>query len=171
MYDYLILPEPIKCKKCGYEIKLIQTKRFARLLKEYELGDLTNKYIISAIFEEHWSCDECDEIVNIYIIIYKGIIIGIVDNKEKAVNLLDNFNINDLIELYYQLIFKKSKISYRFNQLIKSIEQLIRFSKLSNAEQTKIINDKNNYEFYLIKNYIDKKFNIITTLTKIINQI
>ena len=58
LYDTIILPKPVKCSLCEYEIKDFQTKQFESLLIYYELGDVISGSL-DGIFENHLYCDNC----------------------------------------------------------------------------------------------------------------
>lgn len=105
MLDTIIFDHPIPCPQCGVEIRSDQTKAFERMLDDYRIGDCVAHAEEIRIVGYDLYCDACKAFTTRYYLAdYRGVLVGIEQERESAEALPRSFNMengNDLPLLAY----------------------------------------------------------------------
>lgn len=119
MFDTIYFDKKYACPICNAEIDSIQTKEFENLLNNYYVKDCISHAEDGRIIKGELFCDACSKHIgkNIYIVVARGILLGITDTLEDARNLLNSLNLEKLTLWYHDLYQKyiterKEKKSY-----------------------------------------------------------
>jgi hypothetical protein len=120
MFDTIYFDKKYACPICNAEIDSVQTKEFENLLNNYYVKDCISHAEDVRIIKGELFCDACSKHIgkNIYIVVARGILLGITDTLEDARNLLNSLNLGKLTLWYHDLYQKyinerKEKKSYR----------------------------------------------------------
>ena len=102
MFDTIIFDRPIPCPKCGAEIRSDQTKAFECTLDEYRIGDCIAHAEEIRIVGDELYCEACKAFTTrYYLAVYRGILVGIEQEREAAEALLRSFNFEKLLLWYH----------------------------------------------------------------------
>jgi len=162
MYDTFEVNKTITCPHCSKNFQLtqgLQSKNFEKVLEYYEIGDFIEYDDKSYITGEYDWCPHCNNTVDLYIGIYKGIYIGIEQNKDIINEKIANVDILN----FYKKSFKKYKeTDIKYRKIYNSISNTIELFSKSN---------KNKFMLGLLLTKEDVfDYSIITTLKNIINK-
>jgi len=120
MFDTIYFDKEYTCPICHQRIKSIQTKEFENILEDYYVKDCITHSEDIRIIKDELFCENClkSTSVNIYIVINRGILVGIVESLEEAKKLLNDLNLEKLILWYHDLYQRyiderKEKDSYK----------------------------------------------------------
>lgn len=105
MYDTIIFAEPIACPTCGAEIRSDQTKAFECTLENYRVGDCIAHAEESRIVGDDLFCTQCRAMTGMryYLAVYRGILVGIEQERQAAEELLRSFSFEKLLLWYHDL--------------------------------------------------------------------
>ncbi|KXA98236.1 hypothetical protein AKJ37_00775 [candidate division MSBL1 archaeon SCGC-AAA259I09] len=105
MYDRIQFDEPRECPNCGEEIESVQTKKFRKLLDTYEVGDCVDHAEETRIAGEDTYCSNCSERIDplVYLVVDRGILVGVADTMEEAKQILGGTNKERLVFMYHDL--------------------------------------------------------------------
>jgi hypothetical protein len=111
MFDTIIFDRPIPCAKCGAEIRSDQTKAFECTLDEYRIGDCIAHAEESRIVRDELFCWQCKEFTgtHYYLAVYRGILVGIEQEREAAEALLRSFSFEKLLLWYHDLYRQRER--------------------------------------------------------------
>lgn len=114
MFDTIIFDRPIPCAKCGAEIHSDQTKAFECILGEYRIGDCiahaeeVGSLGCRCIVGDDLYCGACKAFsTRYYLAVYRGVLVGIEQEREAAEALVRSFNFEKLLLWYYDLYHKR----------------------------------------------------------------
>lgn len=87
------------------KISSIQTKAFENMLEDFRVGDRASHAEEIEIVKEELFCSNCSKSIgkSVYIVVCRGILLGITDTLEEARKLLNDLNLEKLIFLYHDL--------------------------------------------------------------------
>ncbi|MDI6811067.1 MAG: hypothetical protein QMD80_05250 [archaeon] len=105
MFDTIYFDKAYTCPKCQGKIYSTQTKAFENLLEDYHVRDCVGHAEEMRIVKEELFCDNCSEFIgkNVYIVVGRGILLGITERLEEAKKLLNDLNAEKLILWYHDL--------------------------------------------------------------------
>ncbi|AEA46558.1 hypothetical protein [Archaeoglobus veneficus] len=107
MYDTIYLDRPYTCPVCGEKIRSVQTKAFENMLESFCVGDCVGHAEEIEIVKEELFCSNCSKsVLSVYIVVCRGILLGITDTLEEARNLLNSLNLEKLVFMYHDLYQK-----------------------------------------------------------------
>ena len=108
MFDTIYFDQKYTCPLCGKEIGDIQTKEFENLLNYYHVKDCISHAEDIRIIKDELFCDACSKHTGkyVYIIVVRGILLGITDTLKAAKELLNDLNLEKLI-LWYHDLYKR----------------------------------------------------------------
>lgn len=156
-YDY---NKKIKCIKCNKSIDIsigVQSKKFDKILDNYEIGDYVESNNYGNIVEDWIWCEHCNERIPIFLSFKDKIFVGIFPTRNTAEIASNKFNI---IVNYKKLFYEKSKHEQRVINLESMIQETINV-------HGNIPTQKNfNLMYNLSNKFID--YDIIKTLKNIL---
>lgn len=105
MFDTIIFEKPISCPTCGAEIRSDQTKAFECTLENYRIGDCIAHAEESRIIGDELFCSHCRAMTGTryYLAVYRGILVGIEQERQAAEEILRSFNLEKLLLWYHDL--------------------------------------------------------------------
>jgi hypothetical protein len=111
MFDTIIFDQPLPCPKCGVEIRSAQTKAFECTLDDYRIGDCVAHAEESRIVRDELFCWQCRAFTgtHYYLAVYRGILVGIEQEREAAEALLRSFNFEKLLLWYHDLYRQRER--------------------------------------------------------------
>lgn len=111
MFDTIIFDRPIPCPKCGAEIRSDQTKAFECTLDEYRVGDCIAHAEEIRIVGDELFCGQCRGFTGTryYLAVYRGILVGIEQEREAAEALLRSFSFEKLLLWYHDLYRQRER--------------------------------------------------------------
>ncbi len=103
MFDTIYFQRPYACDQCGKKFHSVQTKAFERMLENFRIGDCVGHAEEIRIITEKLFCLDCRENVkSVYLMVYRGILLGITDDLEEAKGLLE-VNVEKMVLWYHDL--------------------------------------------------------------------
>jgi len=111
MFDTIIFDRPIPCPKCGAEIRSDQTKAFECTLDDYRVGDCVAHAEEIRIVRDELFCGKCTAFTGAYyyLAVYRGILVGIEQEREAAEALLRSFNFEKLLLWYHEMYRQRER--------------------------------------------------------------
>ena len=108
MFDTIKFDRDYACVKCKSMITSTQTKAFDKTLDEYSVKDCIDHAEEIRIIKEELFCEKCHEFQPnpVYLVVNRGILLGIADSFQKAKELLDELSKEKLI-LWYHDLYRK----------------------------------------------------------------
>ncbi len=105
MFDTIYFDKAYTCPKCQKRIYSTQTKAFENLLEGYHVKDCVGHAEKMRIVKEELFCDNCREFIgkSVYIVVGRGILLGITETLEEAKKLLNDLNQEKLVLWYHDL--------------------------------------------------------------------
>ncbi|MCK4475599.1 MAG: hypothetical protein KAU16_02635 [Methanophagales archaeon] len=105
MFDTIYFDKAYTCPKCQKKIDSTQTKAFENLLEVFHVKDCIGHAEEMKIVKEELFCDNCSEFIgkNVYMVVSRGILLGITETLEEAKKLLNDLNQEKLILWYHDL--------------------------------------------------------------------
>jgi len=105
MFDTIYFDKAYTCPKCQKKIYSTQTKAFENLLESFHVKDCIGHAEEMRIIKEELFCDNCSKFIgkNVYIIVGRGILLGITETSEEAKKLLNDLNPEKLVLWYHDL--------------------------------------------------------------------
>lgn len=127
MFDIITFENHFTCPDCAAIIDHTQTKEFDNVLNVISVSDYVLPPEETKIIVEDLYCYKCDKIIdkNIYLSIYKGILIGVFETINEAESALNNFNMDNLLMLYYKLFNEMESFKHRIHKYNSYIASLI----------------------------------------------
>ena len=91
MFDTIYFDKAYTCPICQKEIHSTQTKAFENLLEGFHVKDCIGHAEEMRIVKEELFCDSCSEFIgkDVYIVVGRGILLGITETLEEAKKLLN----------------------------------------------------------------------------------
>jgi len=105
MFDTIYFDKAYTCPICQRKIYSVQTKAFENLLEGFYMKDCVGHAEEMMIIKEELFCDNCSKFIgkNVYIVVGRGILLGITETLEEAKKLLNDLNQEKLILWYHDL--------------------------------------------------------------------
>ncbi len=105
MFDTIYFDKKYTCPVCDAEIASTQTKEFEQTLDEYHVNDCVSHAEEIRIIKDELFCDTCSKFTgkNVYIVVVRGILVGVADTLEEARELSNSLNLEKLILWYHDL--------------------------------------------------------------------
>lgn len=134
MYDTIHFEEPRECPNCGEEIRSVQTKKFEKLLNQYQVGDCVDRAEEGRITREKLYCGSCNEIIDkyVYLAVERGILLGVTNDREKAERLLEKTNEEKFILMYHDLYEKyvdERRTKSKYGNFLRNVRRWFRKGK------------------------------------------
>ena len=111
-FDTIHFKKPFQCPGCQAEIHSVQTKAFEwGSMEDYHIGDCVTHAEEIRIVREELYCEKClaYDKQYIYLVIYRGILIDVVEDPAVAESLLHSFCFERLILWYHDLYAKLAR--------------------------------------------------------------
>ncbi len=103
MFDTIYFQRPYACGQCGEEFHSVQTKAFENMLEEFQVGDCVGHAEEVRIVTEELFCLNCrKDVKNVYLVVYRGILLSVTDDLEGAKRLLE-VNVEKMVLWYHDL--------------------------------------------------------------------
>jgi len=119
MFDTIYFDKKYFCPLCGEEITSVQIKEFENILENYHVKDCISHAEEMRIIKKELFCDKCSghNEEKIYIVVGRGVLLGIMDTLDEAKKLLNELNLEKIILWYHDLYQrykdeKREKYSY-----------------------------------------------------------
>ena len=114
LFDMLIFDRPVLCPKCGSTIDIGYVKGFAGLLHEYRIGDCVALPAVTQVYRNPQHCVACNADTGEYyfLVVYRGILIGVTQDLRSAESLLQTLTAERLVALYHDL-YRRSEFNRR----------------------------------------------------------
>jgi len=144
MFDTIKFPRPIACATCGKMHEDAQTKQFENTMTIYAVGDLLPTRVIHGVVEETIICDhdsekmKCSFDQKVYLVIWHGMLIGVLSTVEEARKRLDSFGFGDLFLLYQLLYKERNDFQAKYSRLKRWVKSYREFERLPMEEQLRI---------------------------------
>lgn len=108
MFDTIYFDRKYPCPICGNGIADIQTKEFENLLNNYSVKDCISHAEDVRITKDELFCNACSRHTGkyVYVVVVRGILIGITESFNTAKELINDLNLEKLI-LWYHDLYKK----------------------------------------------------------------
>ncbi len=105
MFDTIYFDRGYTCPKCQGKIHSTQTKAFENLLESYHVKDCMGHAEEIRIVKEELFCDNCREFIgkDVYIVVVRGILLGVTETLEEAKEVLNGLNEEKLVLWYHDL--------------------------------------------------------------------
>jgi len=105
MFDTIYFDKARTCPLCQGRIHSVQTKAFENMLEEFRVKDCIGHAEEMMIVKEELFCDHCSKFTgkSVYIVVGRGILLGITDTLEEAKKLLNDLNREKLLLWYHDL--------------------------------------------------------------------
>lgn len=105
MFDTVYFDKARTCPLCQGTIYSVQTKAFENMLEDFHVKDCIGHAEEIMILKEELFCDNCSKFTgkSIYIVVGRGILLGITDTLEEAKTLLNDLNQEKLLLWYHDL--------------------------------------------------------------------
>jgi hypothetical protein len=105
MFDTVYFDKARTCPLCQGKIYSVQTKAFENMLEDFHMKDCVGHAEEIQILKEELFCDNCSKFTGkgIYIVVGRGILLGITDTLEEAKKLLNDLNQEKLLLWYHDL--------------------------------------------------------------------
>lgn len=103
LYNTIYFDKHYLCPLCQKKIDHIQVNDFDNLMENYHVKDCISHAEDIRIIKKELFCDKCLKFTekNIYIVINRGILLGIAETLEEGKKLLNELNLEKLILWYY----------------------------------------------------------------------
>jgi hypothetical protein len=105
MFDTVYFDKTCTCPICQGRIHSVQTKAFENMLEDFHVKDCVGHAEEIMVVKEELFCDNCSKSIgkSVYIVVGRGILLGITDSMEAANKLLNELNQEKLILWYHDL--------------------------------------------------------------------
>ncbi|MEA2075217.1 MAG: hypothetical protein U9O85_05730 [Euryarchaeota archaeon] len=105
MFDTIYFDKARTCPLCQGRIHSVQTKAFENMLEEFRVKDCIGHAEEMMIVKEELFCDHCSKFTgkSVYIVVGRGILLGITDTLEEAKKLLNDLNQEKRLLWYHDL--------------------------------------------------------------------
>ena len=105
MFDTIYFDKVCTCPVCQGKIHSVQVKAFENMLEDYHVKDCVGHAEEIMILKEELFCDNCSKFTgkSVYIIVGRGVLLGITDSLEEAKKLLSDLNLEKLVLWYHDL--------------------------------------------------------------------
>lgn len=126
MYDTIYFDRNFLCPICQRQIDSIQVKEFENLLECYHVKDPVSHAEDIRIVKDELFCNNCLKHTgkHIYIVVNRGILVGIADKLEEGKKLLGELNLEKLILWYYDQYNKYKKERSKKNSYRKFLSDI-----------------------------------------------
>lgn len=114
MFDTIVFDKAYSCPQCGAEIASTQTKAFDQTLSSYQVKDCISHAEDIRIVKEELFCHTCSNFGGqyVYLVVVRGILVGVLDTLQAAEGLLHDLNLEKMI-LWYHDLFKRYEAESR----------------------------------------------------------
>ena len=137
LFDTFILEPPIKCEKCGNEIRDFQSKHFGRLLETYKPGEIiAGSNIRYGIIEESIYCDSCsNNNMKLFMTVWHSVYVGYGKDEQAAKNLLESIDRLSILEWLGKRQDEKKEWERRFGDFYNAMEALRHYLKAEDKQE------------------------------------
>ena len=120
MFDTIHFETAFSCPLCGGQIDSVQVKAFENLLEDFTVKDCIGHAEELRIFTEELYCSSCRKFTgkDVYIVVGRGILLGVTESLPAAKELLADLNLEKLLLWYHELYQRytaeqRERFSYR----------------------------------------------------------
>ena len=126
MFDTIYFDKPYLCPMCQEKITSTQTKAFENLLEDYHVKDCLSHGEEIRVVKEELFCDYCSKHtgLTVYIVVNRGILLGIAATLEEAQKLMDDLNLEKMILWYHDLYQRYIEERRERNSYIRFLNDL-----------------------------------------------
>lgn len=128
MFDTVYFDKARTCPLCQGKIYSVQTKAFENMLEDFHVNDCIGHAEEIMILKEELFCDSCSKFTgkSIYIVVGRGILLGITDTLEEAKKLLNDLNQEKLLLWYhdlYQRYIGERKEKHSYGRFLEDLRE------------------------------------------------
>jgi len=128
MFDTVYFDKARTCPLCQGKIYSVQTKAFENMLEDFHVKDCIGHAEEIMILKEELFCDSCSKFTgkSIYIVVGRGILLGITDTLEEAKKLLNDLNQEKLLLWYhdlYQRYIGERKEKHSYGRFLEDLRE------------------------------------------------
>jgi len=128
MFDTVYFDKACTCPKCQGKIYSVQVKAFENMLEDFHVKDCVGHAEETMILKEELLCDNCSKFVgkNVYIVVDRGILLGITEGLEEAKKLLNDLNMEKLLLWYhdlYQRYIVERREKHSYGRFLKDLRE------------------------------------------------
>jgi len=128
MFDTVYFDKARTCPLCQGKIYSVQTKAFENMLEDFHVKDCIGHAEEIMILKEELFCDNCSKFTgkSIYIVVGRGILLGITDTLEEAKKLLNDLNQEKLLLWYhdlYQRYIGERKEKHSYGRFLEDLRE------------------------------------------------
>ena len=128
MFDTIYFDEEYTCPNCQGKIDSVQVKAFENMLENFHVKDCVGHAEEAMILKEELFCDNCSKFVgkNVYIVVDRGILLGITEGLEEAKKLLNDLNMEKLLLWYhdlYQRYIVERREKHSYERFLKDLRE------------------------------------------------
>jgi len=128
MFDTVYFDKARTCPLCQGKIYSVQTKAFENMLEDFHVKDCIGHAEEIMILKEELFCDNCSKFTgkSIYIVVGRGILLGITDTLEEAKTLLNDLNQEKLLLWYhdlYQRYIGERKEKHSYGRFLEDLQE------------------------------------------------
>ena len=128
MFDTVYFDKACACPKCQGKIYSVQVKAFENMLEDFHVKDCVGHAEETMILKEELFCDNCSKFVgkNVYIVVDRGILLGITEGLEEAKKLLNDLNMEKLLLWYhdlYQRYIVERREKHSYERFLKDLRE------------------------------------------------
>ena len=128
MFDTVYFDKAYTCPKCQGKIYSVQIKAFENMLEYFHVKDCVGHAEETMILKKELFCDNCSKFVgkNVYIVVDRGILLGITEGLEEAKKLLNDLNMEKLLLWYhdlYQRYIVERREKHSYGRFLKDLRE------------------------------------------------
>ena len=128
MFDTVYFDKARTCPLCQGKIYSVQTKAFENMLEDFHVKDCIGHAEEIMILKDELFCDNCSKFTgkSIYIVVGRGILLGITDTLEEAKKLLNDLNQEKLLLWYhdlYQRYIGERKEKHSYGRFLEDLRE------------------------------------------------
>lgn len=128
MFDTVYFDKARTCPLCQGKIYSVQTKAFENMLEDFHVNDCIGHAEEIMILKDELFCDNCSKFTgkSIYIVVGRGILLGITDTLEEAKKLLNDLNQEKLLLWYhdlYQRYIGERKEKHSYGRFLEDLRE------------------------------------------------
>lgn len=139
MFDTIHFEKPYSCPLCGAEIWEMQTKElgYPGLAHGYVKGTISHEEDFRIVKDE-LRCDACRKYEGrfVYVVIVRGIVVGVADSLPEAQNMLSSLDMEKLVTWYHDLYGRYAHECRRQRLTISYMKSVVDWFENRKAEES-----------------------------------
>ena len=140
MFDTIEFEAPLPCGHCGKPVSSTQTKEFDSLMNRYRIKDCVSHAEDIRIAKEDLWCEDCKEMTSpVYLVVNRGVLVGVTPSFEEAQRILRYMNYEKLVLWYHDLWKRLTKAAGEARRSRRFIEECAQwFEEGRHLEEVKV---------------------------------